>query len=620
MKKILLSVLLLICFTINYSNAQNEDAAISADQIEYWIGEGDNEVIFAVNWCSPETALAWGYRFSTESVIVSDLMNDIAAADSRFSFDGGGTINNIYYNDDEYSLSLSGSYFMYNINGALAGLGYESQEVVNGDLIKWGDDACAIVDWENWSYTWTTVIQPVSNPNPVVIVDAAISADQIEYWIGEGDNEVIFAVNWCSPEAALAWGYRFSADSILVSDMMNNISAADSRFAYVGGNGFVSDITYNDENHNLSLTAGSYFMYNVNGLGAMVGYDANYVVDGDLVKFGDAACGTADPNWNYTWTTEIQPVSTPDTVQDLFDGMVGDEDCQAIFCQNPAILGWAATCNITRGLQDITTPDLWASYGTEADAVGAATESTMDVVSLGDSGIAVLTFDQPITNGNGYDFAVFENALNDTFLELSFVEVSSDGVNYVRFPAISNTPTDEQITNSGSINARNINNLAGKHRVGWGTPFDLDELAGNDLVDINNITHIKLIDVIGTIDPSHASRDSRNQIINDPYPTNFNSCGFDLDGVAILNGWLPNDIQEYTTHANATMSVFPNPCHSAVTCQAVTGELVTLYNMQGSVVYSQIADNDNVTINTQLLPDGVYFVKCANQTAKIIKQ
>ena len=42
-------------------------------------------------------------------------------------------------------------------------------------------------------------------------------------------------------------------------------------------------------------------------------------------------------------------------------------------------------------------------------------------------------------NGNSWDFCVFENAFNDSFLELGFVEVSSNGNDFYRFPSTSFT-------------------------------------------------------------------------------------------------------------------------------------------------------------------------------------
>ena len=132
---------------------------------------------------------------------------------------------------------------------------------------------------------------------------------------------------------------------------------------------------------------------------------------------------------------------------------------------------------MTRGYQNIEQAGALASYGTDNDAVGPATDATTDaMVSLGDGGYAVLTFGMPITNGEGYDFAVFENALNHTFLELAFVEVSSDGEHFYRFPSVSNTQTEQQISNGGAVDATKINNLAGKYITGWGTPFDYLDL------------------------------------------------------------------------------------------------------------------------------------------------
>src|ERR1700761_645592 len=111
----------------------------------------------------------------------------------------------------------------------------------------------------------------------------------------------------------------------------------------------------------------------------------------------------------------------------------------AIGAASSVFVGWATQCSVTRGLMNIADPSLgYASAGDSSLGTGPANGYT---VSLGDSGIAVLTFAHPIYNGAGPDFAVFENgflnATNDSqaFLELGFVEVSSDGVNFTRFPA-----------------------------------------------------------------------------------------------------------------------------------------------------------------------------------------
>ena len=78
------------------------------------------------------------------------------------------------------------------------------------------------------------------------------------------------------------------------------------------------------------------------------------------------------------------------------------------------------------------------------------------IISLGDGGEAILTFENPIMNGNGWDFAVFENSFSDTYLELGFVEVSSNGHDFYRFEATSLTQDSIQIDAFGSVNTEKI--------------------------------------------------------------------------------------------------------------------------------------------------------------------
>ena len=47
--------------------------------------------------------------------------------------------------------------------------------------------------------------------------------------------------------------------------------------------------------------------------------------------------------------------------------------------------------------------------------------------------------------------------------------------------------------------AIDINNLAGKYRALYGTPFDLEELSDYQAINIDSITHIRVIDVVGSI-------------------------------------------------------------------------------------------------------------------------
>ena len=137
-----------------------------------------------------------------------------------------------------------------------------------------------------------------------------ITADDILYWIGEGSNEIIFAVNWCIPEIALAWGYRFDGDSILVSEIMDEVKATDSRYSYEGAS-YVTEITYKDNTYDLASVAGDFWMYNVNEEYVDKGIDAKYVFHGDIIEFGGMDCGLSDDFGANVWTTTITAVSIP---------------------------------------------------------------------------------------------------------------------------------------------------------------------------------------------------------------------------------------------------------------------------------------------------------------------
>ena len=304
-----------------------------------------------------------------------------------------------------------------------------------------------------------------------------------------------------------------------------------------------------------------------------------------------------------------------------FDGIVGTDGCKAIHCNDLRIIEWAINCEVTRGYQDIKVRNARASFGQENDVLGKVEDgNTTKAISLGDSGIAVLSFQTPIVNGAGYDFVVFENSLNDRFLELAFVEVSSDGVNYFRFPATSNTQTETQIGNSGGIDATEINNLAGKYKVGWGTPFDLDDLPDDVNLDKNNITHVKLIDVIGSIEPQYASLDFYGNMINDPYPTAFASGGFDLTGIGVINNRNNVFISQYQEFA---VSVYPNPCKNFVYVHAKDCNL-SLYNSLGQKLYQQQLTENTFQVDMSNYLQGVYFLYLQNnktrKCVKIVKQ
>jgi hypothetical protein len=132
---------------------------------------------------------------------------------------------------------------------------------------------------------------------------------------------------------------------------------------------------------------------------------------------------------------------------------------------------------------------------------------------------------------------VYENgffAPGGLYGELAFVEVSSNGVDFARFPAACLRATP--VAGGGVIDPTDYHNLAGKHPLNQGTGFDLAELAAHPLVaagklDLARVAYVRLVDVIG----NGSTLDAANRPVYDPYPTPFESGGFDADAVGVLH-------------------------------------------------------------------------------------
>jgi hypothetical protein len=287
----------------------------------------------------------------------------------------------------------------------------------------------------------------------------------------------------------------------------------------------------------------------------------------------------------------------------------------AIPASSSQIVGWANHCQLTRGYLDIAQPSLgFVTSGDSSLAVGAVDNF---IVSLGDSGVAVLSFENYIVNGPGPDFAVFENGFanpanpEEAFLELAFVEVSSDGVNYFRFPSASLTQADTQIAAAGIyMNAGKLNNLAGKYISGYGTPFDLQELAGTTGLDLNHIINVRLIDVVGSVG-AHANYDNSGHKINDPYPTPFPTGGFDLDAVGVIN----QTVNSVSTIGNNHVKIFPNPVTDILRIEANGKAVITLTDVTGKTLFTK-GHFLSTEINMTSYSAGTYFITISNSKGK----
>ena len=600
-----------------------------ASNIQYWVGSGSNSAVAVFKWCQSATmGIAYGYRWDGTATIY-DMLTAIAAADSRFTVTFSGSMINTYaYQDGTYNeyLDVPG-YLMYTLNGNYCS-GYSDALVNNGylELEEWGD--C-------YPFPATTPIVPASDPNATP-VEATIDFSDILFWVGEGTNEAVMVVNWA--DTALAWGYRWNGDAT-AADMMAHIAAADPRFSY-SGTTYINDINYIDTAAGmttpLGITPGNWWSSTNNGIADMG--MAQFLNDGDIKKWVDPAAGILVDSvfddvylyWEYIYIypMTITPVTVPDTTgggtpgpnpgEGPFCGGVGTDGCNAIAANDNQFVAWATGVVLTRGPQDISNPNSpLASHGSETNAIGPATlNNSMDAVSLGDGGSALLTFERPIRNGEGPDFVVFENDNTGGFLELAFVEVSSDGEHFVRFPATSLTPTDEQVGSFGSVDPTFINNLAGKFRIGYGTPFDLEELADSANLDIDSIVYVRVVDVVGTINPQYATYDAFGHIVNDPWPTDFASSGFDLTGVGVIYQ-KPVGIDN---HEMARVYAYPNPCTGTLYIINENSERIELYNVNGQLLEVVNSGDTQVTLNMQSYPAGLYMLKVGNGVQKILKK
>ena len=255
----------------------------------------------------------------------------------------------------------------------------------------------------------------------------------------------------------------------------------------------------------------------------------------------------------------------------------GPQDANAII--NPIFRGWATGVANYQPADDVDA--MWTDPN---QALGPVTGDHFDIVSLGEldpnqialgiaPGFITLTFADPsdpndegiVPNNDGYDFVIFENGLISQFstaegsmagqmlAELAYVEVSSNGTDFVRFPSVSLTP--ERVGAYGTIDIADVHHLAGKHPnaggICIGTPFDLEDLADlpavlDGRVDINDVRYVRLVDVPGSGDffddaTAHVIPGTEPETLNypqnhpiyDAWPTR-GSGGFDLEAVGLL--------------------------------------------------------------------------------------
>jgi hypothetical protein len=106
---------------------------------------------------------------------------------------------------------------------------------------------------------------------------------------------------------------------------------------------------------------------------------------------------------------------------------------------------------------------------------------------------------------------------------------------------------------------------------------------------------------VGCIQPAYATHDSNGNIVNDPWPTPFNTCGFDLDAVGVLH---------FTSSSqDEPVFLFPNPVINKVTINllSVSWFDLLLQDASGKIVFKMENVRNNSTIDIGFLSSGIYF-------------
>lgn len=133
------------------------------------------------------------------------------------------------------------------------------------------------------------------------------------------------------------------------------------------------------------------------------------------------------------------------------------------------------------------------------------------------------------------------------------------------------------------------------------------------MLDKENITHIKVVDVVGNIDPQYATYDSFGNIVNESWPTPFNSCGFDLDAVGVIN----QKVLGTSDFEKATVFLYPNPASDTVFIQSKNEASITIYDISGRLVALQKSITAN-GMDVSNLSKGIYVAQITSDEKQLL--
>lgn len=387
------------------SMAQWGNPTVSQNDIQFWTGTGSNRAVIAITWndfTAGNIGVAWGVQWNGNNVVLRDLMDTIAAYDSRLIITWNSNhsyVNNLAYVDTTLGLDIAGdidpdagyAWFMYSwkdsndVDKSSSSVGVTGDVIINGDFVDW-----LYMDYNTFeSYPADTMIMatdPNAGPVDPQPEEATISAEQITYWVGEGNNKVVLAVNWA--DTALAWGYKFSTDSVTVQQMMTDIMAADHRFSYTMNGAYLDDILF-VLNGTDTLRKQMYSYWESKRNGFMDGGMIQNLGNGDFEKWAEPAAGIVIDSFSYeyngvtywsyiyVYSMEIHPVCDP-------AGIASVESISVTVYPNPVATMLNVRCERLDQVGEVAVYDLTGRkvYGREVAA--GSTEVQIPVSQLTD--------------------------------------------------------------------------------------------------------------------------------------------------------------------------------------------------------------------------------------------
>ena len=134
------------------------------------------------------------------------------------------------------------------------------------------------------------------------------------------------------------------------------------------------------------------------------------------------------------------------------------------------------------------------------------------------------------------------------------------------------------------------------------------------------MTHIRVVDVVGSLQSAYTQRDADGNKINDPWPTPFPSSGFDLDALGIIH---QNTTITYSSATeNLSFNLYPNPAKKsgAIYVEGTVGS--TVGNIKVTDVSGKVHIQHTFQSSMQLsgLNTGVYFIHLTTDAGTAVKR